>query len=150
MKKYHKLLILPAFVIIIAGIFSGFSEQSQEQVIKDLLMDRTKIMQRACYGKIEMDRAEKILGRIETYPLLSEDIQNMRNLEASDMDKIKSMEIISIKQKMKMFDYTSYDIEIRWIMDGYEEEYVYENEYSIVVKTSNKTVRLSEFNPKSI
>lgn len=148
MKKYYKILILPAIIIIIAGIFSGFSEQSHNQIVENLLKERTSILQKAYYGKIEIENAEKYLCKIETYPLLTEDIQGLRNADPSQIDLVKSMDFISITQTIKMFDYISYNTVIRWNMSDLSADYISENEYSVVIKFTNRGYKLSEFNPK--
>lgn len=148
MKKYYKLYIFPAIIIIIAGFFSGFSQQSCGQIAENLLKERTKVLQEAYSGKIEMEQAEKRLGRIETYPLLSEDIGNLRSLDATELDVVKSMEFIDTNQESKLLQYVSLSIKIRWYMSGLESEYVSDNEYSVILKTTQDGYRLSEFNPK--
>ncbi len=148
MKKYDKLLILPAIIIIVAGIFSGFSNQSSDDVAERLLEKRTEILQNAYYGEIEKDQAEKDLSQIETYPLLTEDIENLRDFDASQLDIVKSMEFVSVKQESKMFDYISFSILIRWYMSGLSSDYVSDNEYSVILKDTNDGYKLSEFNPK--
>ncbi len=148
MKKYYKLLILPAIIIIIAGIFSGFSEQSCDAVAENLLEERTTILQNAYYGNIEPEQVEKNLSRIETYPLLSEDIGNLREADPCQLDIVKSMEFIEVEQEKKMFDYISFHMKIRWYMSGLSSDYISDNEYSVVLKSNKDGYKLSEFNPK--
>ena len=146
LKRYYKILIIPAVIIIIAGIFSGFNEQSYDQTVENLLKERTSILQKAYYGKIEIENAEILLGGIETYPLLAEDIQGLRNADPSQMDIVKSMEFIDMTQTMKMFDYISYNTVIRWNMSGLSADYISDNKYSVVIKSTNNGYMLSEFN----
>ena len=148
MKKYDKLLILPAVIVIIAGIFSGFSNQSYDQIAEDLLRERTEILQNAYYGKIDRSTAETKLGKIETYPLLSEDIGNLKNSDPSQLDIVKSMDFIEVEQESKMFDYISMHMEIRWSMSGLSSDYISNNEYSVILKATKDGYKLSEFNPK--
>lgn len=148
MKRYYKLLILPAIIVIIAGFFSGFSEQSYEQLAQGLLKERTNVLQNAYYGKIDMELAEDYLDKIETYPLLSEDISSLRNSEPTDMDKVKSMEINEIKQESKLFPYVSLSVTIRWHMSGAESDYISDYEYSVILKSTNNGYKLAGFDPK--
>jgi hypothetical protein len=148
LKKYYRLFVLPAIIIIIAGFFSGFSEQSCSQTAENLLKERTKILQDAYYGKIEMDLAEKYLGRIETYPLLSEDIGKLRVAEPTELDIVKSMEFIEIEQESKLFHYVSLNVKIRWYMSGLASDYISDNEYSVILKSTGGGYRLAEFNLK--
>ena len=148
MKKYYKFFILPAIIIIIAGFFSGFSEQSCEQIAENLIEERTSILQKAYFGKLDIDQAEEYLGQIETYPLLSEDIGNLRALDDTDVDLVKSMEFIEINQDSKLLNYVSLSMKIRWHMSGAGSDYVSSNEYSVILKSYKNGYKLSEFNPK--
>lgn len=148
MKKYERLFILPAIIIIIAGFFSGFSEQSCDEIAENLLEERTNILQNAYYGILEVDQAEKYLSQIETYPLLSEDIGNLRALDATDVDMVKSMEFIETKQESKLLHYVSLSMKIRWHMSGAGSDYVSSNEYSVILKSLKGGYKLAEFNPK--
>lgn len=143
-----KLLIFPAIIIIIAGFFSGFSEQSFSQTAEILLKERTDVLQLAYYGRLEQDEAEKYLNRIETYPLLSEDIGNLRDIQPTDMDRVRSMEFIDIRQESKMFPYVSLSVKIRWHMSGPNENYISENEYSVILKSTKDGYKLANFDLK--
>ena len=145
MKKYSRIFVLPAIIIIIAGIFSGFSERSCDQIAEELLKERTKILQQAYYGGIETEQAEKYLSRIETYPLLSEDIGNLRNMEATDLDLVRSMDFLEVQEEDKRFHYVSLRIKIRWHMSGAGVEYISDNEYSVILQTTGNECRLAEF-----
>lgn len=148
LRKYYKLYILPAIIVIIAGFFSGFSGQSYSQIAENLLRERTDLLQNAYYGGISMDQAEKNLGQIETYPLLSEDVGYLRDMGATDLDRVKSMEFIEITQESKLFPYVSLTVTIRWHMNGAGEDYISTNEYFVILKSINNGYVLTEFNPK--
>lgn len=149
LNKYDKLLIFPAMIVIIAGIFSGFSNQSYDQLAKEILKERTEILQNAFYGKIERHEAEEALSKIETYPLLSEDIESLKHYDASQLDVVKNMDFLEVEQVSKMFDYISFHIKIRWDMSGLSADYISDNEYSVILKSTKSGYKLSEFNPKS-
>jgi hypothetical protein len=140
--------MVPAIIIIIAGFFSGFSEQSYEQIAENLLKERTQILQAAYSGSMEIKQAESRLSQIETYPLLSEDVGNLRDLPATEFDVVKSMEFIETTQERKMLQYVSLTVTIRWYMSGLESDYVSDYDYSVILKTTRDGYVLSEFNPK--
>ncbi len=148
MKKYYKIFIFPAIIIIIAGFFSGFRDQSCSQIAENLLKERTKILQQAYYGRIEMDQAEKYLSRIETYPLLSEDIGNLRESNSTDLDMVQSMDFIDVNQESKSFHYVTLNMKIRWHMSGIESDYISDNQYLVILNSTSSGYKLSEFNPK--
>lgn len=147
MKRYYKFFILPALIVIIVGIFSGFSEQSYTKMAESLLEERTMVLQMAYSGRIELDKAEEMLKQIETYPLLSEDIAYLRTAEPTQIDTVKSMEFVETYQKNELFGYVSLNTNIRWNMKGLGTDYVSDNEYSVILKTTKSGYKLSEFNP---
>jgi hypothetical protein len=148
LRRYYKLFIFPAIIVIIAGFFSGFSEQSLTQTAKDLLEQRTKILQQAYYGQIERDQAEKYLSKIEMYPLLSEDIGNLKAMEDTDQDKVTSMEFLDVKQDDKLFLYVSLHVKIRWHMSGSGTDYISDNEYLVILKSTKDGYKLTRFTPE--
>lgn len=148
MKRYRKLFLFPAIIIIIAGFFSGFSEQSLTHTARNLLEQRTQILQQAYYGQIERDQAERYLGKIESYPLLSEDIGNLKELEGTDPDKVTSMEFLDIKQDDKLFLYVSLHTKIRWHMSGGGTDYISDNEYLVILKSTKDGYKLTRFEPE--
>ncbi len=148
MRRYYKLFLFPAIIIIIAGFFSGFSEQSLTQTAKNLLEQRTKILQQAYYGQIERDQAEKYLNKIEMYPLLSEDIGNLKAMEDTDPDKVTSMEFLDIKQDDKLFLYVSMHVKIRWHMSGSGTDYISDNDYLVILKSTKDGYKLTRFDPE--
>jgi len=141
-------LILPAISIIIAGFFSGFSEQSCVQIAKKLLEERTHVLQEAYYGRIEPEQAETYLAKIETYPLLTEDIENLRTADATDFDRVKSMEFLEIAQENKLLGYVSLHAKIRWHLCGAGSDYISDNDYFIILKSIDGVYRLSQFDSR--
>jgi uncharacterized protein YfbU (UPF0304 family) len=148
LKRYHKLFLFPAIIIIIAGFFSGFSEQSLTQTAKSLLEQRTQILQQAFYGQIDREQAEKYLSKIEIYPLLSEDIGNLKDMEDTDQDRVTSMEFLEVTQDEKLFLYVSLHVKIRWHMCGSGEDYINDNEYLVILKSAKDGYKLTRFDPE--
>jgi len=105
-------------------------------------------MQNAYYGKIDMEKAETRLKEIETYPLISEDIQSIRDLKSTEVDMVRSMDFLSVKKTSKLFDYISYEVEIQWDMKGLNENYISTNKYTVILKSQDDKVKISEFNLK--
>lgn len=133
--------------MITAGIFSGFSQQSYSKIAESLLQERTTVLQMAYYQRIELDEAEEMLKKIETYPLLSEDIAYLKAAEPTQMDIVKSMEFVETHEKNKLFGYVSLNTKIRWNMSGLSADYISDNEYSVILKSTKSGYKLSEFNP---
>ena len=147
LKKYEKLLILPAMIVIVAVFLSGYKEQSCVRITESLLEERTTILQQAYLGRLKNDDAERYLSRIETYPLLTEDVQALRESQETDFDPVKAMEILEIRQDSKHFRYLTLFVRIRWHLSGPDSDYVSENDYTVVLKSTSNGFLLSQFEP---
>ncbi|MBE6033920.1 MAG: hypothetical protein E7222_04385 [Clostridiales bacterium] len=147
MKKYYHLLTCCAVIVIIISIFSGFSNPVEEDIIKDILEQRTSIMQKAFYNQITKDKAESELEKIETYPIITEDIKQLRQWENTQLDIVKKMNITYIESEKSLLEFTTYRVNILWEMSGLSEEYFMEGDYHAVFKKINNQYKLSCFDP---
>ncbi|QHI73747.1 hypothetical protein [Aminipila terrae] len=147
MKKYYHLLTFGAIIIIIISVFSGFSNPVEEDIVKELLEQRTSIMQKAFYNQITKERAEAELERIETYPIITDDIKQLRQWDSTDIDVVKKMSITNIKTEKNLLEYMTYRVDIIWEMSGLSEDYFMEGGYHVVFKKINNQYKLSCFDP---
>ena len=146
-NKKKKVIVIAGAVIIIS-IFSGFTTSKQQGAVVNLLEQRTEILQQALFHEISVEDAENKLKKIETNPLLSEDIRNLRESNETDLDIIKNMNILQIEEERKILEYCTYDLNILWEMCGAESNYFLENKYSVVLKEVGGIYKLSNFDPK--
>ena len=107
-----------------------------------------KRQQQAFYGQIQQEEAEKRLAQVETQPLLAADVNRLRSFEASQLDLVKKMDILQTRQSTKVYDYLTYDVQIRWEMKGLSGDYTQVTDYFVVLKQTGGEYRLSEFSPK--
>lgn len=147
MKRYGNLFLVPFIIIIAIIVFSGFGHASNTGIVKDLLVERTSILQQSYYGQLEIGEAETRLYTIETQPLLESDILMLRNSDSTQIDVVRNMEVISIKQTTKLYDYLTFQGEIQWYMTGYNGDYIETVEYNIVLKTFGNSYKLSDLYP---
>lgn len=147
MKRYQKLWIIPAVIVIAVSILSGFSNPSAEKQAKLLLVQRTEILQKSFYNQITAWDAEKQLAQIETYPLLTEDIHSVRDWEATQLDIVKKMHIVSFRQEKNFLSYLTYTADIYWDMSGLSGNYTLKSSYYVVLKKENGQFKLSAFDP---
>ena len=143
-----KKVILIAGIVIIISIFSGFTTNKQQEVVVNLLEQRTQILQQALFHEISIETAEDRLKNIETPPLLSEDIKSLREFDETDLDIIKNMTILQIDNERRILEYYTYDLNILWEMCGSESNYFLENNYYVVLKEIGGIHKLSNFDPK--
>jgi len=148
MKRKYNLLVLPAVVIIAISIFSGFTGQSDTDYVKSLLEQRTDVLQKGFYGQTLLDETEKKLVEIETYPLLTEDIENLREWEASELDIVNQMNFIKVEKTHNFLRYKTYNVTISWDMRSLSENYTMRGDYYVVLKKDGLDYKLSQFNPR--
>lgn len=147
MKKYYHLLTFGAIIVIIISVFSGFSNPVEENVVKDILEQRTSIMQKAFYNQITKEKAEADLEKIETYPIITDDIKQLRQWENTQIDVVKKMSFTNVKLEKNLLEYMTYRVDILWEMSGLSEDYFMEGNYHVVFKKNNDNYKLSCFDP---
>lgn len=149
MKNYSRIFILPFFLIICFTLISGFSGSSNSFMVEELLKERTGILHKAYYKQITIKQAEDLLYDIETHPLLTADIRELRNYEDTDIDMVKDMNLLSLEKTSDIYGKKSYIGKIQWNMLGFEGNYIQAINYNIVIKSSATGYKLSEFIPIS-
>ncbi len=145
MKLYKSLITLPFLLILALSIFSGYGYGSEQEAVKHLLSERIAILQQAYYGGTTKEESERHLVRIETQPLLGEDILSLREIKDTDIDRVVNMEIISIKQVKRLYSFHTYQIRICWYMSGAEGNYKETADYHAVIKYDGKDYKIKEF-----
>lgn len=145
LKRYHNWLAVPAIVIIIFCLFSGFSSDKDFYSAEEQLLERTEIMRSCLDGEIGYAEAEKRLSRIETQPLLSEDMNNLRSAVDTDFDRVNKMYIISMENKRDILGSRTYEAFVKWDMEGAGGRYVAEGTYSIIEQKVGEKYLLSKF-----
>jgi uncharacterized membrane protein len=147
MKKYKKILVVPAITVIVVSILSGFASSDTDKTAINLIKERTNILQKSFYGQMSLQEAERRLSHIQTYPLLSQDIQNIREWETGDLDIIRRMNIAEFEQEMNFMNYITYRAVIYWDMTGLSGNYTERGTYHVVLKRENELYKLSVFEP---
>ncbi len=147
MYQRCKFIIIPCVAVLLISIFSGFGSQSESINVRKLIEKRTSILQQAYYGELSFEKAQSQLQKIETQPLLGEDITALRDADPSQLDMVQKMEMKSIERKMRLFHYQSFEVNLKWYMKGMSEDYISQGDYFIVLKTIDGEAKLSEFEP---
>lgn len=148
MNKYYKLIMIPAIILILFGVLSGFRSPSEEKEVEDLIRARTSILQQTHYGKITKEQGISKLQEIEVYPLYNEDVYQLDNFKDTEFDMVRSMKIKEIWDNKNIYNYKVYKCKIQWEMRGLEGNYDTLGMYHIVIKKDNDKYKLSEFQLK--
>ena len=104
-------------------------------------------MQECMEGIASYSETEKKLIRLETQPLLSEDVENLKNSENSSFDKVHKMNIVSVENKRNILGNSTYEIKIKWNMEGPEGKYTTEGNYSVITQKVGEEYLISKFDP---
>ncbi len=144
MYRYYKFLVIPGLLVITACLFTGFGSANQEGLVKQLLDQRTNILQQAYFGQLDQGQAEELLAKVETQPLLSQDVNTLRASEPTDFQRVNSMELRQLEKKVQMMSYLTYDASIRWYLNSPEGSAVEDGNYQLVLKYSGDSYKLSE------
>jgi hypothetical protein len=148
MKNFSSLFIIPFSLIILLSIFSGFSSGNGDvSPVKELIKERTNIMQKMLLSQINLEKAEELLYEIETQPLLSSDIRSLRDYKDTDMDVVREMEVLALNPVSDIYGYKSFTGDVLWYMRGPDGDYVQSIDYNIVIKKTGKKYKISEFSP---
>lgn len=146
-RKYYNVLLVPALLVIFFTLFSGFAGRDENEEIKYILRERTRILQDCYYGLITPESAESELADIETYPIISEDIKGLREWEGTEVDIVERMIFTSLEKKHSILGSDTYETEICWDVSGLGEDYTMTGKYYVVVKKEPGKLILSNFTP---
>lgn len=148
MGKYYRLVMIPAVIVIILGVFSGFSNPSEKENVESLIRARTSILQQAYYDKITREQAELRLQEIEIYPLYNKDVYQLDKFEDTEIDMVRGMKIKEMWESTDMYGYKGFQCKIQWEMRGSEGNYTTLGLYHMVLKEDKGVYKLSEFELK--
>ncbi|WP_324824036.1 hypothetical protein [Sinanaerobacter sp. ZZT-01] len=147
MYQRYKFIVVPCIAILLISIFSGFGRNSESVNVRHLIEQRTDILQQSYYGELPLEKAQEQLQKIETQPLLGEDITALRAADPCQLDLVQKMEMKSIERRMRLFHYQSFEVNLKWYMKGLNEDYISQGDYFIVLKTVDGEAKISEFEP---
>ncbi|MEG0829100.1 MAG: hypothetical protein RSD88_00565 [Anaerovoracaceae bacterium] len=146
-KKHYNLLVIPAMMIIVFSLFSGFTNKSTQDVAKDLMRQRTSIIQNTYYHHISEEEGKKQLAKIEVGDLLNRDIRGLETWKDGEFEWIEAMDFETIEITKENKGYTCYDVSIHWQIRGEEKRYATAYKYNVVLKETVGEQKLSVFEP---
>ncbi len=145
LKRRHNWLALPALIVIVICFFSGFSSEAEPASVSDKLQERIQIMQQCLEGTITYNEAERRLSHIETQPLLAEDIKSLKSSVDTDFDTVHNMYIVEAEEKRNILGNCTYEIAVKWDMEGPMGRYITEGTYNVVTQKTGQKYLLSKF-----
>lgn len=147
-KKILKFVGTIALVCIAATLFTGASEDRENEDIRYLLQKRTFIMENVLFGRISCEEGREQLKEIEAGGLYQRDSAALLDYRCTDLSATEKMGIVSLEKKSQLYDRASYEAQIKWT-----ESYGVKMEsrtclYEIGVLNNDDTIRLISFDIK--
>ena len=143
--KNYNFMIIPSIIIIVLSVLPGAGSVKNEDIIKSLLIERTSILQDCYFGMVSKEDTYNKLRNIETYPLITEDMESFDDYTDTDFDRVMRMNFEDIELKSSFMGYISYETVIVWDMRSPEGEYRTSGKYHVVLLDEGDRTFLSKF-----
>ena len=101
-------------ILVLSAFLTGYGNTDRE-VIKDLLIKRSGIIQMVWYSSVTPSQGETMLKHVETHPLLGEDVSWLRSAEEGmGFAYVLDLDVLNVKQTSFSSRGTCYVAEILW------------------------------------
>lgn len=146
MKKKHLKWVITTAVICIVGLaLMGAAGDNETDIVKNLLQNRSFVMENVLFGKITYEEGKAQLKKIEGDRLYNDDLRALRKYRNTDLEKIKKMDIIEMKKKSHIYDRITFSSKIKWTVSGMENVYEETHNYLIGIDVNEGEYKLISF-----
>lgn len=145
MKKIYMINVSIILILVLTAGISKMPESRQSQM-KALISDRICVLNDYYGGKINFSKAKELLESKEKGDILSSDLNNLKNYDSTDIEKILSFKIKDFQYKESSFGYVQGKVKILWRIEDLNKKYSYRQEYEFVIETSNSSYKITKFN----
>ena len=145
-RKQAIFVLIGTFILSILLIGSGNSDR---QLIKELLLQRSGIIQMVWYSSVKPNQGEAMLKEIEVHPLLGEDVEWLRTAEEGmGFAYVLDLDVLKLNQTSVSSRGTCYIADILWELEEYNQHISEILTYRIrTIKEPDGTVKLAELEP---
>lgn len=149
LKNWRKSTIWGLSSILVLSVFLTGYGNTDREVIKDLLIKRSGIIQMVWYSSVTTSQGETMLKHVETHPLLGEDVSWLRSAEEGmGFAYVLDLDVLNVNQTSVSSRGTCYVAEILWELEEYNQHISEKQTYRIrTVKEADGTVKLAELEP---
>ena len=149
LKNWRKSTIWGLSSILVLSVFLTGYGNTDREVIKDLLIKRSGIIQMVWYSSVTPSQGETMLKHVETHPLLGEDVSWLRSAEEGmGFAYVLDLDVLNVKQTSFSSRGTCYVAEILWELEEYNQHISEKQTYRIrTVKEADGSVKLAELEP---
>lgn len=132
MKKRF-IIIMLALLLFSYNSISAYEYHNEIDDIEYLLNERIKIMNEFLYGYKDMKSLEVKLNKIETEKLLDNDLDILLKVIdcPTDYELAKNVKVEEILTYEKVEDGISINVDLNWLMSGYDGEFNMIKNYNI-------------------
>ncbi|SHJ81128.1 hypothetical protein [Paramaledivibacter caminithermalis] len=157
MKKILLLFLLLVTLMInrnmIFAVENISNDVKQEEIIKvknevhDLLNKRAALWNKLFSQKVELEEVNKELKKIVAPPLLTYDMEAFNEIKTkhTSMEKILKVDVLKVKGVSLEEEKIIVDIEVEWLMEGFEENYKQKVDYQMVLIKREDIWKISDY-----
>jgi viroplasmin and RNaseH domain-containing protein len=129
------------------------NDVKQEEIIKvknevhDLLNKRAALWNKLFSQKVELEEVNKELKKIVAPPLLTYDMEAFNEIKTkhTSMEKILKVDVLKVKGVSLEEEKIIVDIEVEWLMEGFEENYKQKVDYQMVLIKREDIWKISDY-----
>ena len=148
MRNYPKLFVLPALILVLELLLSGFLTKGTDwELVRDLLLQRTAILEQTYFGELSSEEGERALCAVECHPLLRQDVELLRTYGNGGLDRVKDLRLLVLEPLHSYGGTKTYRACVEWTLltgEGIEREPVF---YYLVLEQVGSRSRISLLEP---
>ena len=150
-------LMLIAIMINRGTIFAvvnqneAFNEEEAVQIkrdINDLLTKRSNLWNKLFSEEAKLEKISEELEEIVVDPLLTYDMEAFKEIKDmnTSMERILNVKVLTIKNVKLDEEKITVDIEVEWLMEGFEENYKEKIDYKMNLIKHDSKWKISDYN----
>lgn len=143
MKKGVILFIVVLVIVLITTAFA--IANSNEDIVKDLICQRTDTLGLYYAGKINKKEAMTKISSITTDFLKEEDLANLEKYFQCDLEQLVDYKITEINVNYSDDEVICAMVNIDWKANGLKGEDNFSHTYSVICKKEEKMYKLAQF-----
>lgn len=143
MKKRYIAAAIAIVAILFAAVIAAAG--SEEKIVRDLIINRTETLNGYYDGDMKREDAIASIRELETGNLMQQDIDNIDRYFQTDIDRINSFEIMSIKITESESDMICATVYMKWDIETVTGNDSFMCDYSIICIKEEKYYKLAQF-----
>lgn len=147
------LIMNRSMIFAVEDINSDLDENEVIQLkkeVSDLLNERSDLWNKLFSEETKLEEISEDLKEIVVDPLLTYDIEAFGEIknEHTGMERILNVEVLTINNVKATDDEINIDVEVEWLMEGFEKNYKEKVLYSMKLLSDDNKWKISDYNVK--